>query len=103
MIYSLRGKRSVETEIKHRMLRFPFSCINSDNYLVHSVARRSAFVLRSYSGFGYNFLYFCQAFQSTVPLADFYQNLNANSVLRTIKRRNFYVTVGRIHFTVVYC
>ena len=87
IIYSLSGKCPIEIEIKHRILRFSFSCINSDNYLVRIVARHSIFFMRSYSGLGFNFFHCCLLFNIIVAVPDFCFNLNAIPVLRSIKDR----------------
>ena len=86
IVYALCGRRTVETEIMLRTLHFSLRCINSDNNIVRYIARHAAFVLRTKSGFGFNFSYCCHRFQVVVPITNYYDDLNYDSVFRDIKR-----------------
>jgi hypothetical protein len=86
VVYGLSGKRPVEVDIMLRVLKFSFSCLNSENHIVRNVSRHAAFVLRTSSGFGRNFIQCCQRFHVVVSTPDYYYNLNCDFVLQNLKK-----------------
>jgi hypothetical protein len=87
VVYGLSGKRPVEVDIMLRALKFSFSCLNSENHIVRNVSRHAAFVLRTSSGFGRNFIQCCQRFHVVVSTPDYYYNLNCDFVLQNLKKK----------------